>query len=204
MPRSVVEALLDRVRSKGKKGVPTPGRAPAPEGRSARPPLPSAVSVRAGGLTVIGIDPGTIRCGWGIVRREGTKLVHIAHGIVRLDEKAPISDRLVVLERELELVVLEHRPTAASIESIFFSKDAQAAAKLGHARGVAVLVCARHGLSIHEYPPARVKRTITGSGRADKLQVAQMAKTLLRLAELPRADAADALAIALTHLHGTR
>ena len=101
-------------------------------------------------------------------------------------------------------VVAEHRPTHASIEGLFFAKDAQAAAKLGHARGVALLVCARAGLPIAEYPPARVKRTVAGGGRAAKGQVAAMVKAILGLRELPAADAADALAVALTHLSDGR
>ena len=104
------------------------------------------------------------------------------------------------IERALEIVVREHVPTAASVESLFFQKDAQAAAKLGHARGVALLVCARAGLRVAEYPPARVKLTVAGGGRADKNQVAQMVRVLLNLATAPRSDAADALALAVTHL----
>ena len=97
-------------------------------------------------------------------------------------------------------VVAAHRPERASIESIFFAKDAQAASKLGHARGVAMLVCARAELPTFEYPPARVKRTVAGGGRADKHQVAMMVRALLGLVELPPVDAADALALAVTLL----
>lgn len=153
-------------------------------------------------MIVLGIDPGTHRLGWAIVRKHGTRLQHIAHGVVHAKEDT-LGGRLVTIERTLIEVIREHAPDHASIESIFFHKDAQAAAKLGHARGVALLVCARAGLSIAEYAPARVKRTVTGSGRAEKSQVALMMRALLGLAAPPPHDAADALAIAVTHLQSS-
>jgi crossover junction endodeoxyribonuclease RuvC len=151
-------------------------------------------------VIVLGIDPGTRHFGWGIVKKIGTRLAHVAHGVIEPDERAPIASRLVVIERELSEVVRAHAPNEASVEALFFAKDAQAAAKLGHARGVALLVCARAGLPIGEYPPARVKRTVAGGGRADKQQVAQMIRVLLGLRDAPVFDAADALALAVTHL----
>ena len=148
----------------------------------------------------LGLDPGTRHFGWGVVERRGTRLVHVAHGVVDTDEDEPIAVRLVTIERELVEVVRAHAPEVASVEAIFFAKDPQAAVKLGHARGVALLVCARAGLDVAEYPPARVKRTLAGSGRADKSQVAQMIRVVLGLAAVPPSDAADALAVAVTHL----
>jgi len=156
------------------------------------------------GLVVLGVDPGTRRLGWGIVARDGTRLRHVAHGVVRMQESAPLADRLVAIERGLVEVLDTHRVGAASVEGLFFHRDAQAAAKLGHARGVVLLVCARVGLAVHEYPPARVKLTVTGAGRAEKTQVAMMIRALLGLPETPPADAADALAIAVTHLQHSR
>ena len=153
-----------------------------------------------GGLVCLGLDPGTRNFGWGVVRKVGTRLVHVAHGTIAVADESPLGDRLVAIEAELVEVIRAHRPDEASIESLFFAKDAQAAAKLGHARGVVLLVCARAGLSVFEYPPARVKRTVTGHGAADKLQVARMVRAMLALPDLPMADAADALAIAVTHL----
>lgn len=153
---------------------------------------------------VLGLDPGTRHFGWGIVRRVGTRLSHVAHGVLDVEKEGELGDRLVAIEAKLVKIVNEYQPTQASIESLFFAKDAQAAAKLGHARGVALLVCARAGLPSFEYAPARVKRTIAGAGRADKAQVAQMIRVVLGLSEIPRADAADALAIAVTHLQGSR
>mgnify|MGYP001205257855 CR=1 FL=1 len=153
---------------------------------------------------VLGLDPGTRHFGWGVVRRVGTRLSHVAHGVLDVEKRGELGDRLVAIESGLVEIVREYQPSQASIESLFFAKDAQAAAKLGHARGVALLVCARAGLASFEYAPARVKRTIAGAGRADKAQVAQMIRVVLGLSEVPRADAADALAIAVTHLQGTR
>ncbi len=150
-------------------------------------------------MIVLGIDPGTRRFGWGVVRKQGTKLVHIAHGVIVLGD-GPLHLRLSALEVELQAVVEQHHPTHASVEGLFFAKDAQAAAKLGHARGVALMVCGRAKLELFEYPPARVKRAVTGSGRADKAQVAQMMRMVLSLREIPPSDAADALALAVTHI----
>lgn len=151
-------------------------------------------------MIVLGLDPGTRHFGWGVVERQGTRLLHRGHGVVHTDERESIALRLVLIERELCAVVEAQAPTIASVEALFFAKDAQSAAKLGHARGVALLVCARAGLEVHEYPPALVKRAVTGNGRADKGQVAQMIRVVLGLAAPPPADAADALALAVTHL----
>jgi len=155
-------------------------------------------------LIALGIDPGTRHTGYGIVRREGTRLTHVAHGVISPSATLPLPERLVLIERGLIEMFALYAPEQAAIESIFFAKDAQAAAKLGHARGVAMLVCARQGLSVAEYPPSRVKRTVTGRGAADKSQVAMMVRAVLRLGDLPRADAADALAVAITHLQSPK
>ena len=151
-------------------------------------------------MIALGIDPGTRRLGWGVVSRTGNRLVHVAHGVIALDGSESIADRLVELEGQLTRVIREHRPNVSSVESLFFHKDAQAAAKLGHARGVVLLCLAREGIPIAEYAPAKIKRTIAGTGQADKRQVALMVRAALALDALPPPDAADALAIAMTHL----
>lgn len=151
-------------------------------------------------VIAIGIDPGTRRLGWGVVSRTGNRLLHVAHGVIALDGSESIASRLVELEAELTRVLREHRPNVSSVESLFFNKDAQAAAKLGHARGVVLLCLAREGIPIAEYAPAKIKRTIAGSGQADKRQVALMVRAALALESLPPTDASDALAIAMTHL----
>jgi crossover junction endodeoxyribonuclease RuvC len=163
-------------------------------------------------VIVLGLDPGTRHFGWGVVRRVGTRLTHIAHGVFDVEtdrtsgvtKRVDLGLRLVAIERALVDVIREHQPEEASIESLFYAKDPQAAAKLGHARGVALLVWTRAGMPAFEYPPAQVKRTIAGTGRAEKAQVAQMIRVLLGLGALPRTDAADALAIAVTHLQGSQ
>jgi crossover junction endodeoxyribonuclease RuvC len=151
-------------------------------------------------VLALGVDPGTLHLGWGVVSREGNRLSHVAHGVIHLDGRTAIAERLTRIEIELGAVIERHRPEVGSVENLFFHKDAQAAAKLGHARGVVLLLLARSGVEIAEYPPARVKRTIAGSGQADKHQVAMMVRAMLALDALPPADAADALALAITHL----
>ncbi len=153
---------------------------------------------------VLGLDPGTRHFGWGVVERRGTRIFHVAHGIAHTDESTAIATRLVVIEAALVEVVRQHRPVEASVEALFFAKDAQAAAKLGHARGVALLVCARASVEVHEYAPARVKLAVAGHGRAEKAQVAQMVRVVLGLEVAPKGDAADALALAIAHLQHIR
>ena len=150
-------------------------------------------------MRVLGVDPGTRRFGWGVVDKVGTRLVHVAHGVIALGD-GPLAERLVMLHERFTAVLALHLPAQASVEGMFFHKDAQAAAKLGHARGVALLVCAQGGLPVFEYAPARVKRTVAAYGRAEKSQVAQMVRLLLALDSVPASDAADALALAITHL----
>jgi crossover junction endodeoxyribonuclease RuvC len=151
-------------------------------------------------VIALGIDPGTLHLGWGVVSRSGTRLTHHGHGVIHLDGRETIARRLTSIESELRQVLSRFEPEVGSVETLFFHKDPQAAAKLGHARGVVLLCLDRAGLSIAEYAPARVKRTIAGSGRAEKRQVAQMVRAILNLDELPASDAADALALAITHL----
>jgi crossover junction endodeoxyribonuclease RuvC len=155
-------------------------------------------------MRVVGIDPGTRHLGWGVLESVGTRITHVAHGVIDADESATLAERLVIIDTALEIILGEHRPEVAAVEGIFFHKDAQSAAKLGHARGVVLLRMARASLSIREYAPALVKRTVAGKGSADKKQVAMVVTSILRLEKPPRVDAADALAIALTHLQVAR
>jgi crossover junction endodeoxyribonuclease RuvC len=153
-------------------------------------PLPDAV---------IGIDPGTHRCGYGVVARRGNRFVHIAHGVARARTGDPLPQRLATIADELERAIGAHGPTSMGIEQAFFHRDAQAALMIGHARGVAMLLAARRGLPVGEYPPASVKRAVVGNGRADKEQVSRMIQAILGLTEAPPLDASDALAIAICH-----
>ena len=134
------------------------------------------------------------------MRREANRLTHVAHGVITLAASELLAQRLVALEQALREILQEFKPDAAAVESLFFHKDAQAASKLGHARGVVLLVLARALVPIGEYSPALVKRTVVGRGAADKQQVALMMKAMLGLDRLPRSDATDALALAITHL----
>ena len=135
-----------------------------------------------------------------MVAREGNRLRHLGHGVLTLPASRPLAERLALIEQGLSQVITTFRPTASSVETLFFHKDPQAAAKLGHARGVVLLCCARAGVEVAEYAPARVKRTVAGHGAADKRQVALLVRAVLSLDALPPSDAADALALALTHL----
>ena len=155
-------------------------------------------------MDVLGIDPGSRRTGWGVVRLEGTRLVHIGAGTISVPEKLPLPKRLHVIHQELRRIIVEHQPEAVAVEEIFFAKYANAALKLGHARGVALLVAAESEIAVHEYPPAIVKRTIVGRGAADKVQVTRLVSALLGLAAPPEEDAADALAVAITHIQASR
>ncbi len=151
-------------------------------------------------MLVLGIDPGTRYLGWGLVVGQTNRMRHVAHGVLRASEKLTLAQRLVLLDEGLGQLIATHRPDVGSVETLFFQKDAQAAAKLGHARGVVLLCLQRVGVDVAEYPPALVKSVVTGHGRAQKSQVAQMVKSLLCLDEAPPSDAADALALAITHL----
>lgn len=151
-------------------------------------------------MRVIGIDPGTRHLGWGVLDREGTRIEHVAHGVIDTDATQPIASRLVEIDDALSEILATYAPEVAAVEALFYSKDAQAAAKLGHARGVVLLRLARARVAVHEYPPARVKRAIAGGGAASKEQVQRSVTAILRLATAPRLDASDALANAFTHL----
>jgi crossover junction endodeoxyribonuclease RuvC len=151
-------------------------------------------------MIAIGIDPGTRNLGWGVVRSAGNRLVHVEHGVIRTKADSSLSSRLLTIGDALDEVIARFKPGIASVEGMFFEKNAQSAAKLGHARGVVLLCLERQGVPVHEHAPARVKRTLTGKGRAEKSQVARMVMAILSLEETPPLDASDALAMAITAL----
>ena len=148
---------------------------------------------------ILGIDPGSIQTGWGVVALEGRQPRHVASGTFKLGRDKPLTERLVVLHQELGRVLEQHRPVQAAVEEVYSGKNAQSALVLGHARGVALLDLALAGLEIHSYSPSLIKQTVTGQGRADKQQVARMVQLLLGLRQPLAPDQADALAVALTH-----
>ncbi len=154
-------------------------------------------------ILVLGIDPGSHRLGYGLVIRRGNKYIHIAHGVAKAPATALLPERLRIIADGLEQVLAQHKPAVVALEQAFVSRDPHAALVIGHARGVAMLLAARAGLTVVEYPPAVVKRSVTGNGRAEKAQVGAMVKSMLGLAEVPKEDAADALAVAITHANAT-
>jgi crossover junction endodeoxyribonuclease RuvC len=155
-------------------------------------------------IRILGIDPGLRRTGWGVIESDGNRLVYLACGCARSNERATIGERLVTLHDELVRVIDSFRPDEAAVESTFVNKDAAATLKLGQARGVALVVPAKAGLTIAEYAPNLVKKTIVGSGHSDKAQVRMMLGMLLPRADPQSHDAADALAVAITHAHHRR
>jgi len=149
-------------------------------------------------VRILGIDPGSIALGWGIVDCEGSSLRHVASGVVRPAD-ADVARRLAHIQRELAELVQRHAPHSAALESVFVARNPRSALKLGQARGVALAVCGGAGLETAEYAPARVKGAVAGFGAADKAQVQAMVRRLLGLARPPARDAADALAVAICH-----
>ena len=137
--------------------------------------------------------------GWGVIEAEGSRLSFVACGTVKSDEKQDMSDRLKHLFEQLSEIVRQYQPDEAAVEETFVNKDARATLKLGQARGIAMVVPALAGLSVGEYAPNLVKKTIVGSGHAEKGQIHLMVKVLLPKSDAKTPDAADALAIALTH-----
>ncbi len=153
----------------------------------------------AAAIRIIGIDPGLRRTGWGIIRAEGSRLSHVADGTLCSDERASLAERLKQLHDQLLEVFAAYGPDEAAVEETFVNKDARATLKLGHARGIALLVPAMRGVAVAEYAPNMVKKTVVGAGHAEKAQIAAMVKILLPAARPAGPDAADALAIAICH-----
>jgi crossover junction endodeoxyribonuclease RuvC len=152
-------------------------------------------------LIVIGLDPGLGTTGWGVIAAEGNRLSHVANGQVKTDTKAPLAQRLFELSERLGAVLAEHEPGAAAVEEVFVNENPQSTLKLGQARGVVLLVAAARGIAVGEYAPRLVKKAVVGTGGAAKAQVHAMVQRLLPGARIAGADAADALAVAITHAH---
>jgi len=152
----------------------------------------------------MGIDPSLVACGWGIVEAEGTKLRHVAHGVIRPNSKADLHLRLRDIFETLTDVIRLHDPSEAGIEEAFMNNNlsnAGSAIKLGHARAACLLAASTAGLEIGEYSPRSVKKSVVGTGKADKTQVAHMMNVLMPGCGVKAGDAADALAIAVCHAH---
>jgi crossover junction endodeoxyribonuclease RuvC len=152
-------------------------------------------------LIILGLDPGLGCTGWGVILAEGNRLAHVANGQIRTDAKQLLASRLVELERQLSAVIDEHRPASAAVEEVFVNENPQSTLKLGQARGVVLLAAGRGGIDIGEYAPRLVKKAVVGTGGAEKAQVQAMVQRLLPGVKIAGPDAADALAVAITHAH---
>ncbi|QGZ96414.1 crossover junction endodeoxyribonuclease RuvC [Terricaulis silvestris] len=152
---------------------------------------------------ILGIDPGLNRCGWGLVASEGSRLSHVAHGVIKPPQQQQLASRLLFLFEELGAVIDQHNPHECAVEETFVNSNARAALALGQARGVTLAAAARRGVLVAEYAPTTIKKAVVGSGSADKTQIAFMVRRLLPTAGDVTADAADALGVALCHAaHG--
>ena len=152
-------------------------------------------------MIILGLDPGLGTTGWGVILKDASRLAHIGNGQIKTNVKASLAERLALLDRELTDVLTRYEPQAAAVEEIFVNNNPQSTLKLAHARGVSLLNCARAGLAVQAYFPRVVKKSLTGTGTATKEQVQAMLKRLLPRAVLAGSDAADALAVAITHAH---
>jgi crossover junction endodeoxyribonuclease RuvC len=152
-------------------------------------------------VRILGIDPGLRRTGWGVIEIEGNRLTFVSCGSVEPPDGLPLARRLLTIHEGLAAVLGDFRPEEAAVEQTFVNKDGAATLKLGQARGVAMLAPAMCGISVAEYAPNQVKKTVVGAGHADKNQILVMLKILLPKAEPKSPDAADALAVAITHAH---
>ena len=153
-------------------------------------------------MRILGLDPGSRVCGYGVIESDGAQsLSYVECGVLTAPEVKPMEERLGEIARGLREVIDELRPAVVAVEDVFVHHNARSALALAQARGMALAVCGLAGLRVASYPPALVKKTVTGSGGAPKEQIAKMVQVLIGLRSLPRSDASDALAIAITHGH---
>lgn len=153
-------------------------------------------------MIILGIDPGMATMGYGVIESSNNRIRVLENGVVTTPSEMETPKRLLNIFNSVEALIQKYSPDAMAYEELFFNKNAKTALIVGHARGVAVLAGARHGIDLFEYTPLQVKQAVVGYGRADKQQVQNMVKLLLNLKEIPKPDdAADALAVAICHLH---
>jgi len=152
-------------------------------------------------IRVLGLDPGLRATGWGVIGQEDNRLVHLACGVIATEAATPLAERLCILHSALAGLIALHRPDEAAVEETYVNRNGQATLKLGYARGIALLAPALAGIAVAEYGAKSVKRAVVGTGGASKEQVALMVRRLLPGSTLARADAADALAVAICHAH---
>jgi len=152
-------------------------------------------------VKILGLDPGLGTTGWGLIAADGNRLSHLANGEMKTKTSEPLPARLATLADQLEALLAEHQPDGAAVEEVFVNKNPQSTLKLGQARGVALMCAARAGLTVGEYAARLVKKAVVGNGNAEKVQVHAMIGRLLPGAKIAGPDAADALAVAITHAH---
>ncbi len=152
-------------------------------------------------IRILGIDPGLRFTGWGVVESDGNRLRHVADGVISTAAIADVPLRLKALDDGLAAILRQYAPAEAAVEETYVNRNASATLKLGYARGVALLAPARAGIEVFEYGAKTVKLSVVGTGNADKVQVGLMVRRLLPGAVQKRADAADALAVAICHAH---
>jgi crossover junction endodeoxyribonuclease RuvC len=152
-------------------------------------------------VRLLGIDPGLRFTGWGIIESDGNRLRHVADGVLGTDSDLAVPERLRALHEGLTALIAEYRPAEAAVEETYVNRNGAATLKLGYARGVALLTASLAGLVVAEYGAKMVKRSVVGNGNAEKTQVADMVRRLLPGAAMRRADASDALAVAICHAH---
>jgi len=152
-------------------------------------------------MIILGIDPGSRITGYGIISKQGNRLIHIDNGAIFTQSAKDFPQRLDQIFKGLSAVIAQYQPEAVAVENVFLAKNAQSALKLGQARGAAIVAAVNVGLSVYEYTALQVKQAVVGSGRAEKVQVQQMIKALLNLPEVAQEDASDALAVAVCHAH---
>ncbi len=155
-------------------------------------------------MRILGIDPGTLVCGYGVVDLDGSDMKVVDFGVVR-SPRRPLHERLHIIHQGLVSVIARHAPDVVAVEGVFHGINPRTALKIGEGRGVALLAAAAAGLEVAEYAPASVKKAVVGTGRAQKSQVQQMVRVILALPDIPQPeDAADALAVAICHCHRQR
>jgi crossover junction endodeoxyribonuclease RuvC len=155
-------------------------------------------------MIILGLDPGLGTTGWGVILKEGNRLSHIDNGEIATDAKLPLANRLLILDAKLSAVIETFKPHSVAVEEVFVNKNPQSTLKLGQARGVVLLGAARARVQVTEYAARLVKKSVVGTGKADKKQIEAMLRVLLPGLKLAGEDAADALAIAITHAHHIR
>jgi crossover junction endodeoxyribonuclease RuvC len=152
---------------------------------------------------ILGIDPGSRKCGYGIINAVGTRLDYIACGVIKV-ETLEFALRLQAIFDNISQIITEYQPQVAAVEEVFMGKSASSALKLGHARGAAMVACTNHKIDVFEYATRKIKQAVVGTGVAEKKQMQHMIKTLLKLSDVPQEDAADALSVAVCHAHTQR